>query len=202
MRPRRLLLYAGTVLATLALGIVANVALFGPRDLLRSPLLGPIAEYWLDRHEGTVAIGAPMPPLQLADLDGTTRTVPRAGHATLVNYWASWCGPCIGEMPLLDALAASRTGAPVVDVVGIALDDPQPVRDFLARQPVRFQVLVETPGANDSSIRMGNHRQVLPFSVLVGADGRVVARHYGPFADASALQRWVAATGASERNNE
>lgn len=192
MRARLLLLYAGTVVATLALGIVTNLALFGTRDVLRSPLLGPVAERWLDRHEGTVAIGAPMPPLQRVDLDGTTRTVPQAGHATLVNYWASWCGPCIGEMPLLDAFAASRSGAPVVDVVGIALDDPQPVRDFLVRQPLRFQILVEAPGASDSSILMGNHRKVLPFSVLVGADGRVVARHYGPFADASALRRWAA----------
>jgi thiol-disulfide isomerase/thioredoxin len=192
MRTRQIALYLAVAVLGLAVGGLAEVAVFGPKQLLRSPLFGPIAERWLDRREGTIAIGAPMPPVQLPDLAGRPLTVPTAGRATLLNYWASWCGPCIGEMPLLDGFATGQpTGTAPVGVVGIALDEAIPVRAFLDRQPVRFPILIEAPGNRDSSVRLGNHRNVLPFSVLVGADGRVIARHYGAFEDARQLRDWA-----------
>ena len=140
---------------------------------------------------GAVRIGDLAPPLALPDLAGAPqRVIPGAGRPQLLNYWASWCGPCVHEMPLLDGFAASQ-GANGVQVTGIALDDPAAVRAFLARVPVRYRNLVEAAGRHDSSVTLGNTRQVLPYSVLLDAQGRVVRLRAGAFHDARDLERWA-----------
>lgn len=137
-----------------------------------------------------VQAGEAIPALSWRTLDGsTTELSALQGRPILLNYWASWCGPCIREMPVLDAFAAAQ-GPSGVQVLGVALDDETSVREFLDRVPVTYPIALEEPGPGDSSIRMGNSRNVLPFSVLIGADGRVRAQKFGDFSD-SALQSWV-----------
>ena len=138
-----------------------------------------------------VAPGEAVPDLRLADLrTGDRRPLVAPGRTRLLNYWASWCSPCREEMPLLDGFAASQ-GANGVEVVGIALDSPAEAERFLAEVPVRFPLLVETPGPADSSVVLGNRRGVLPFTVLVDAEGRLLKTHYGPFPDEAAVAAWA-----------
>ncbi len=127
--------------------------------------------------------GEAMPSLRLVGLDGRTVALPEAwaGRPLLINFWASWCGPCIEEMPELQRLSVQQ-GASGIQVIGIALDEPAAVREFLARIPVRYPILVDTPGPADASVRLGNLRGVLPYSVLIGADGRILEQQVGPFA--------------------
>jgi thiol-disulfide isomerase/thioredoxin len=102
------------------------------------------------------------------------------GRPLLVNVWASWCGPCIEEMPELERFATSQ-GTTGVQVVGLALDTPDAITAFLARVPVSYPILVETPGPADASVWLGNRKGVLPYTVLVGADGKIVKQKVGPF---------------------
>ncbi len=127
--------------------------------------------------------GDAMPSIALPDLQGVTHALPGAyvGRPLLINVWASWCGPCIEEMPELARFAKAQ-GADGVQVIGLALDDAQAVRDFLGRVPVSYPILLDTPGSDDASVWLGNRKGVLPYSVLVGAEGRIVKQKVGPFA--------------------
>lgn len=128
--------------------------------------------------------GQPLPVLHLQALDGNVVELPRhfRGRPLLINLWASWCGPCIREMPELQRFA-SEQDANGVQVVGIALDDTEAVRAFLQRTPVAYPILIDTPGPADAGVRLGNPKGVLPYSVLVSADGRLLKQRIGPFAE-------------------
>ena len=127
----------------------------------------------------------------LASLDGTQVALPRAyaGRPLLVNVWASWCGPCVKEMPELDRYARAQ-GANGTQVLGIALDDPDAVRAFLQRVPVAYPILVDAPGPRDAGVRLGNPKGVLPYSVLLDAHGRVLRQKIGPFRDGE-IDAWA-----------
>src|SRR5690606_13060291 len=119
--------------------------------------------------------GEPVPAVRVAALDGSPIDLPAdyAGQPLLVNLWASWCGPCIEEMPELDRFAVEQ-GANGVQVLGIALDDATAVQDFLQRIPVQYRIALDAPGPADAGVRLGNPRGVLPYTALISADGRLL----------------------------
>jgi thiol-disulfide isomerase/thioredoxin len=166
--------------------------------LAAAVLAGALGLYAGQRWGGLSGTGAPglgqaAPLIELPDLAGRThRLDPADGRARLINYWASWCPPCVEELPLLDAYARTQ-GPNGIQVVGIALDDAEPVRAFLARRPVAYLSLLEPPGTSDSSVTLGNTRKVLPFSVLIGEDGRIRRLRVGAFKGADDLRDWAAA---------
>ncbi len=135
--------------------------------------------------------GEIIPTLRLPDLNGQSVELPAAysGRPMLINFWASWCGPCIEEMPELDRFAASQ-GANGVQVVGIALDNADDVRAFLQHTPVDYPILLDQPGPRDSGVQLGNPKGVLPFTALVDADGRLVKQKIGPFQHGE-IDGWV-----------
>lgn len=130
------------------------------------------------------SIGDRVPALVFTDLDGREQGFDAwRGRPLLVNFWATWCGPCVQEMPALDAYHRAQGDDGVV-VVGIALDDPEAVRAFLARHGVGYPIVLDVPGPNDASTRLGDTRGVLPYSVAVDTSGRIVANHFGAMDDA------------------
>lgn len=135
------------------------------------------------------------PDIRLPDVAGKPRALSEwAGRPVLLNYWASWCGPCLKEMPELDAFSKSQRGANAIQVVGIALDARDSIHAYLQRRPVAYPILIETvePGQPGSSGQFGNAHGVLPYSVLIDARGRVVRSKLGPLT-AAELQTWTTA---------
>src|SRR5207237_1311188 len=87
------------------------------------------------------------------------------GKPVLLNFFATWCGPCIEEMPMLDRTAI-EFAARGFSVIGIAEDDPDAVRAFVDKTGVRYPILLDD-SFGELSASLGNSRHVLPFSVLV-----------------------------------
>lgn len=112
------------------------------------------------------------------------------GSPLVVNFWATWCPPCVAELPLLNNFFKEQK-AKGWQVLGLAVDQPSAVRTFLGRAPVDFPVGMAGLGGTDLSRALGNLTGGLPFTVLFAADGRVLHRKMGQISP-DELQGWQA----------
>lgn len=168
------------LVSLLPLAVLAVLALlFLAYGLHRDPNVKPQA-----------LVGQPAPALALPTLEGgvpegvrqAAMQAAATGAPTVVNLFASWCGPCELEHPVLLALKAQG-----VSVIGVAYkDDPAKTQAFIQRLGNPFsKVLVDRSGRAGVEFGISG----VPESFLVGADGVVLAKHTGPMtpADAEAL---------------
>lgn len=114
-------------------------------------------------------------------------------HPMLLNFWATWCAPCVKEMPLLDKFHQAQR-ARGLSVVGLAVDSPTPVREFLTRRPMTFPIGLAGLDGVELARTLGNDSGALPFSVLFAADGAVLTRKLGALHEED-LADWARQTG-------
>ena len=174
-----------------ALGVVASVAIYGPGPLLRSPLGQRLVATWLAQPPPpgvtVVAVGEPMPPLTLNALAGPSETVPVPGRATLINYWASWCGPCREELPLMQQL--SDAAGDRVRVLGVVSKDGEPqAESFAADAGTTFPSAFDGDGELMAQLGLN----ALPYTMFLDADGRLVHSELGPVESVDELEQLVA----------
>jgi thiol-disulfide isomerase/thioredoxin len=123
------------------------------------------------------AAASEKPALKIATLDGAQYDLAsKRGRWVVVNFWATWCAPCIKEMPELDAFDAERTD---VEVIGLAYEDiaVDDMRAFLKKRPVKYPIaLVDTydPPADFPTPRG------LPMTYVIAPDGSIAKAFMGP----------------------
>jgi len=129
--------------------------------------------------KGGIMVGSQRPDFRLASTTGefvTTEDYP--GKTLLINFWATWCEPCLREMPMLVDLQMEY-GSAGLQVLGIAIDDVQNVRDFVKKYGISYPVLVGGGDVMVTSADYGNVDGVLPYSVLVDSDGIIRWQYVG-----------------------
>lgn len=174
-KPAALLLVALVLCACAAGGFLAQ-RLLKPRATLYAvpaaahPVPPPV--------EAAHPIPAQVPDIALPAPDGHVHHLSEwHGHPLLINFWATWCEPCRREIPLLKSLRQERA-AEGLEVVGIAVDEAEPVRRYVRERGIDYPVLVGEQGGLAAVSAFGMDT-VLPFSVFADRAGDVVALKVG-----------------------
>jgi thiol-disulfide isomerase/thioredoxin len=104
------------------------------------------------------------------------------GKVLVVNFWASWCPPCVEEMPTLDLLSQEYLQQNVL-FVGIGIDSPSNIREFLKSTPVSYQILIGGLEGSNLSKQMGNTQGALPYTVIINSRGKATYTKLGKISE-------------------
>jgi thiol-disulfide isomerase/thioredoxin len=130
-----------------------------------------------------------LPAIAFDELDGSRTSLDAlTGRPMLINFWATWCAPCLKEIPLLKDFHAEQAG---LDVIGIAVDDPEDVMRFAETMEFNYPVLLGLTAGYEAMAVFRNDASAMPFSVFVAPDGAVLGKHYGEL-DAEQLEHFAA----------
>jgi thiol-disulfide isomerase/thioredoxin len=120
---------------------------------------------------------ATLPDFSLGNLAGEPQSILSwPGKPLLINFWATWCAPCLREIPMLKELQTSR---PDLQVVGIAIDKREPVVKFASDLQFNYPILIGQNEAWAAAGALGVNIYALPFTIFTGGDGSILGVHTG-----------------------
>jgi alkyl hydroperoxide reductase subunit AhpC len=104
------------------------------------------------------------------------------GKVLVLNFWASWCPPCVEEMPALDRIAQEYASKNVL-IVGIGIDSPSNIREFLQKTPVSYPIVLGGLEGSNLSKQMGNTQGALPYTVVINSKGKSIYTKLGKISE-------------------
>ncbi len=149
-----------------------------------------------DSHDEHAAAALPavttLPDFSLGNLAGEQQSILSwPGKPLLINFWATWCAPCLREIPMLKEL---QTAHPDLQIVGIAIDKREPVVEFAGRMEFNYPILIGESEAYAAAGALGVNIYSLPFTVFTAGDGSILGVHTGEL-HAEHLERFRSVTG-------
>ncbi len=169
---------AATVVLSVAAVLVYGGILLLPRNDTRSEAVQATGEV------------RTLPDFSMPDLAGTQTSIRSwPGKPLIVNFWATWCAPCLREIPMLKAYQEAH---PDVQIIGIALDSEDAVQAFAADMQFNYPILVGA-GGFEAAAAFGAEYVALPLTVFAAADERLLGTHMGEL-HAEHLEQFTAAT--------
>ncbi len=167
MNMQRALLYVVAAVAAASTGLALRQHELAQRRADTQALVSP------------ETLGAPAAALQLPDLDGQMHALSDyRGRVVLVNFWATWCPPCLREIPTLQQVR-TRYRDHGFEILGVAVDGAEAVRAFVAEHGIGYPQLIAGPTGSGVMAAFGNRHGVLPYSLLVDRAGTVRMAHAG-----------------------
>lgn len=112
------------------------------------------------------------------------------GRPLVINFWATWCAPCVEEMPIIDDFFRQNESKGW-QVLGLAIDQPSRVRQFLSQFPVSYKIGLAGMNGTEVSKMLGNEAGGLPFTVVLDANGTLIQRKLGKLTPEE-VNKWAA----------
>jgi len=152
--------------------------------------LGAGIHWWRTEPASAADATAALFAATFPDADGRPQPLAQwRGRPLVVNFWATWCPPCVDEMPDLQKVRDSYRQRGV-EVIGIGIDNAGKIAAFRDRHGLSLPLLVAAAGGSELNRALGNNSGALPYTVLIGPEGRVRERHLGRV-QPEQLRRWI-----------
>lgn len=148
--------------------------------------LGMSARHFFSPAENQAS--SPLPEFNLPDLSGRQHNIAEwKGKVLVINFWATWCPPCLKEIP--DFINLQQQYADKnVQFIGIALEDKEPVAKYAAEANINYPVLLGGDNGIILAHQLGNSVDAVPYTLIVDRQGQIVHRHPGELSKEQLLE--------------
>ncbi len=129
-----------------------------------------------------------LPDFTLPDVSGQPHAISEwQGKLRVINFWATWCGPCLKEIPEFIELQ-NHYADKGLQFIGVAIDSPEAVATYLSTININYPILVGDMPAISIAHELGNHIDAVPFTVIVNQQGQIIHQHAGEFSKEQLLE--------------